>query len=358
MTIIMRDGPEWLVHCPRCHRPKLAIHVGRKAYQCWGGACRFSGWSPAGLVATVLAVPPSRAREVIAAFGLGVELGPVRELNRTAIARSPVVMPAAALPLVDWRLHPPQYDYIHGRGVSDDHIHWFGLGTIVSNRTGSKADKLLTSRVIFPVWSSTSGRIVWWVARDIFGRSKAKTLNMPQACRENHGPHCTCYHEEWGLPPVPGVATADDVVLGLHLVLPGSIVVVVEGPIDAAVCGPGFVSVQGTRISPQQAMLIRGAGPKEAIILFDGDRPDEKGRRAGEEGLAKSLPILGAALPARGITCPEGSDPGSLGRSAALEVAMSAQGGGIQQLGSRRYMSIPQPQRRRPLLDPLENPTK
>ena len=339
LVIEEQHGPEWVCVCPKCNRPKLAVHVGRKAFQCLAASSRFASWSPTRLVAGALDVPIERAREIVAAAGLGMEIGPVQALAPSESHRIGP-LPLASLPLVDWQLRRDQAEYITSRGVPSSHIPAFGLGTVMSNGTGSRADYALTGRVIFPAWDA-QGRMVFWTARAI-GQSKAKTINMPRPCREaNHSEWCACYHSEWGLPEVPMAATADEVVLGLHQVRRGEPVIVVEGPIDMAVCGPGFVSVMRAWISPAQAALIAGTGASEAIILFDGDAPDPYGKRAGEEGLKKSLPILSAAMTTRGLTCPEGEDPGSMGRQESLRLALTApEAASIQQLSSSGYIPI------------------
>jgi len=105
--------------------------------------------------------------------------------------------------------------------------------------------------------------------------------------------------------------------MGLHLVRPGQPVIVVEGATDAAVCGPGFVATLGAKCSQDQAALIAASGASEAIVLFDGDT-------GGREGAPKVALTLGSALPTRYATCPEGTDPGTLGRDRSIQIAHSA----------------------------------
>jgi hypothetical protein len=349
LTVIERHGPEWVTVCPACGRSKMAIHVGRKAFQCLSAHCRFRGWRPVKLVAATHDLTDAQAAELIAAFSMGAVLGPVQPLTSGAAVRRTGPLPSASLPLVDWRLRPDQAAYVQGRGITAENAAYFGLGTIVSDGSGSKADYALSGRVIFPVWDR-SGLMVWWVARAI-RESRAKTINMPRSCREpDHGAGCTCYHESWGLPGVASAATADEVVLGLHLIRPGDRVIVVEGPVDAAVCGPGFVATMRAWISHEQAALIAASGASEAVILFDGDK-------AGEEGARRSLPVLSAALPTRIATCPAGEDPGSLGRDRAIQAADQATSqGGIQQLQRGGYVQVDGLHTRPPYVEGLKAP--
>jgi DNA primase len=219
------------------------------------------------------------------------------------------------------------------------------LATVLGDRSGSKADRQLSGRILFPIWGPR-GRIVFWVARAV-GESVIKTYNSPRSCRENgHSPLCTCYHDAWGLQPVPEAATADEVVLGIHLIKPKDTVIVVEGPVDAAVCGPGFVATLRAWCSPQQAAWIASTGASEAIVLYDGDE-------AGEVGARKAAKILNTALPTRIASCPEGEDPGSIGRSRAQRIAHEAPRGGVGQLREKRYTKVAKVKRTHPVVGPL-----
>jgi hypothetical protein len=347
MTVLEQNGPEWIVICPWCYSEKLAVHVGRKAWQCFSGGCSFAGWSPIKLVAETLNVSYARAKEIVASAALGVNLGPVEsliELEPEGIRRD---LPQATLPPTAWRLAPTQWTYAIGRGIAPEHIYLFKLGTILSSGRGSKADRSLSGRIMFPIWD-TRGVLVSWVARAV-GPSKAKTINMPRSCRElNHGAWCTCYHEEWGLAPVPMAAESHEVVLGINLVTPGAPVVIVEGPVDAAVCGPGFVATLGAKISLEQAGMIARSGASEAIILFDGDE-------GGVKGSATAGAILSQALPTRIAICPWGVDPGSLGRQVAMQIAMSAPTAGTPaSLRQPRPTKLQVPRCPPPFQDPLD----
>lgn len=312
MTVLERSGPEWLVVCPNCGRDKCAVNVARKTWQCWSVACGFKGWHPVHLVARQLCVYPHVAEEIMAAMSTGVDLGPVDAL---ADLSAPLKrrLPIATLPPMTWGLKPTQWSYAQWRGISAENMSLFGLGTIEQSGMNSKADKVLTGRLMFPIWDP-GGRLVSWVARAI-GDHPAKTINMPRACREeHHGEWCACYHETWGLPPVPGCAEAGEVVLGVHLVTPGQPVIVVEGPVDAAVCGPGFVATLGAKCSIEQAKVIAATGASEAIVLYDGDHAGENGHKQAGEMLSQFMPV-------RAGIAPWGEDPGSLGRHQAIEIA-------------------------------------
>ena len=309
--VVSIAGSEWVCECPMCGREKLAIHVDRKVWQCW--TCSFKGWSPTLLVSAIAGVPLEHAIQIIAAYAAGQAIGPVPALNAITF-RKPAKIPEAPLPPgVSWSVAGPQRSYLRKRNVPDEHIAMFSVGTVHGDGSDTKANYALRTRIVIPVWNP-GGRFVFWVTRAIKDKGP-KVINLPRPCRTvGHPANCTCYHSEWGLKPVSGCATANDVVLGLHLVQPGTTVYVVEGPMDAIVCGQGFVSVLGANVSPQQAALIGGSGASEAVILFDGDSQ-------GYRGSIQAANVLSRILPVRVGRLPKDDDPGSIGRHRCFAIA-------------------------------------
>ena len=337
-----RSGPEWTLVCPLCGRPKLAVHVTRKAWQCWHGSCKFSGWSPTVLVAAILGVTYQRAVAVVAGAALGAELAPIAPLAvPEQQQRRQFDIPQAPLPPgTVWELPPHAAAYAAFRGILPAHVRAFGLGAVCGDRSGSRADWALSGRLLFPAWSQV-GRLVYWVARAVDDRGP-KTINTPRACRQvNHHPACTCEHEAWGLPPVPSSASADEAVIGLHLLERGGTAHVVEGPVDAAVCGPGFVATMGSTMSMEQASLIVSRGVAEVIVIGDGDA-------AGLSFAHQAAELLRNGVRTRRTTCPDKLDPAKLGKAATLRVAEAAPPpGGIAPLRVRRgrIAYVPRPKR-------------
>ena len=299
VTVEEIDGREWLCECPMCHRMKLAVNVERKAWQCW--VCGFTGWQPVKLVEAVLKCDIRQAMEAVHRATGPVQfdnkvrgLGERREVV-TAFPAAP--LPPRTVPLIGTLAER----YAHFRGISAANQAAFGLSAILGDGTGSKADQLLTGRLLFPIWD-LRGVLVYWVARATMCETP-KTLNLPEAKK----------HEEWGLPQVPDCAERSDVVLGIHLVKPGSRVIVVEGPLDSAVCGPGFVATLGASMSKAQAALIARSGAASAVILYDPDK-------AGRKGAKAALPLLGSYIPTKIAECPPDTDPGKLGRDESLSI--------------------------------------
>lgn len=314
LTVYDQSGAEWICGCPRCGREKLAINIHRKAWQCW--TCGFAGWSPALLIAVALKIHPARAVEIIASDATGRAIGPVKGLATGERARGE--LPQAPLPPgMPWRLDGQAARYAEQRGIHPAHATAFGLSSIRGDQSGSKADRVLAGTLFFPVWDER-GTLAFWTVRSTWAKSNIKTINLPASCKQpEHPPGCTCEHERWGLSQVPECAGKEEVVLGLHLLRVGEPAIVVEGPVDAAVCGPGFVATLGASMSVRQALAIAGAGVSEVILLYD---PDE----AGECGAAKARALLEGILPVRTALCPPGHDPGKLGRKLAWDYAMAA----------------------------------
>jgi len=310
LPIVHQSSAEWLCTCPRCGRDKLAVNVENRAFHCLHAGCPVAGWGSQALIVQSRNILPAKADEIMAAQGLGVHLGPAPTLADlpTFAANKPLLK--ASLPPLEWVLEGPQLEYLKARNIPVSHCEELGAGTVLSDGSGSKADRNLSTRILFPVYDG--GHIVFWAARAIDSHP-AKVINMPFACKApmSHPPGCVCFHAAWGLPPVPNCALADDVVFGGHLIERGKPVIVVEGVTDVARCGPRFVSMLGAKMSPTQAAKLAESGASEAIVLFDGDD-------AGRKAAPKVGQLLQSAMPTRWMVCPDGLDPGDMGREACL----------------------------------------
>lgn len=324
VTVIERNGREWTCACPKCGGEKLAVNVSRKVFQCWH--CGFAGWSPIKLLLAFIGYNPVKAGEILAAYNRDT-LALTRPLQVLAPPDAQDDNPVRPLPVAPL---PPGYagaldgveaGYAYQRGIPSDHAYWFGLSSIRPCNWPPKpdgkrwaADAMLAGRLLFPVWHG--GRLVQWVARDTRG-GDIKTVNLPASCEdpERHEAGCTCKHRAWGLTPVPDVAGTSEVLLGAHLLRPKQRVFVVEGPVDAAVCGPGFVATQGARLSLTQMFLLLALDPVEVVLCFDGDDAGFKATRNAYDLLE---PIIGSV---RAAQCPPGRDPGEMGRNAVVEHA-------------------------------------
>jgi hypothetical protein len=316
--------------------------VHRKVFHCLSAACAWAGRSPAALVAGTLGISRRKALELIAAAGLGVAIGPAPALADDDLDRTWRDLPDGTFPyLAPICPSDREYQYLIGRGVLPEHIAWLAPQRVIpSGRIGRdgrpiKADRMLSDRVLFPLWTAI-GRPIFWVARSVSG-DEIKTLNMPRSCRgHDHSPGCTCFHEDWGLSPIPSCAEGDEVVMGLHGLRRGQPAIWVEGPIDVAVCGPSFVSGLGAKASTKQALQVAETGVSEVIVLLDGDP-------AGRKATPKVADVIAPYVPTRIAWCPEGFDPGELGRERSLAIALAAPpiGGLVSTLSDRLHVDPP-----------------
>ena len=289
------DHGEITAWCPRCGKAKLAVNMVKRAWQCW--SCRYAGRRPDGLVEAVT----GRTSDLFtkdAALAARDTTGEIAGLSDNSARSQPRRWPTAPLPGVWGGLSDTQTRYLRHRGVPDEHLQPFGVGAVTDD--GTRAGWLLAGRVVVPVMEGT--RRIYWTARATLGSVVPKTLNCPATGRL----------EAWGLPPTPGLAGKADVLLGLHLCHPGEPVVLVEGPMDALICGAGFVATLGAGLSAAQAALLVALRPSEVITLFD---PDE----AGQHGADRVTGRLSGLVAMRRAQCPPGADPGDLGRAAALK---------------------------------------
>lgn len=341
LGVVERSGREWLCVCPRCGGEKFAVNVSRKAFQCWH--CDLAGWSPRRLVEEV--VGWGKAEEVLARYNRDT-LAVTRPPQYAQIPDNRDIGPTRILPTAPippgtlWRLEGHEAAYAHHRGIPSDHAYWFGLSSIrpvpdapINPTTGRRwtADSLMANRLLFPVWAG--GRVVQWVGRAC-GHDEIKTVNLPASCEdpERHGDDCTCKHDAWGLSPVPKVAGTSEVLLGAHLLKRGQRVIIVEGPVDAAVCGPGFVATQGARLSIEQAFLLMAMEPTEVVLCYDGDEAGYKATRAAHELLAPLVPRVIAAQ------CPDQQDPGKLGRAGTVDwIAQAGQTSTLRLAGEIKH---------------------
>lgn len=300
LTVEQKGGDEWTCECPMCGKEKLAVNVRKKAWQCW--TCKFAGRKPEILMAAVLSLDPQQMRAYISTGVLALASERIEPLLPKKGKRG--VLPKAPLPPGTAPLQGLAKRYSEKRGISAENAAIFGLSSILGDGSGSIADRMITGRLLIPAFDLRK-RLVYWVARAT-DEHDIKTANLPRHER----------HEAWGLSPVKQCASRSEVLVGIHAVTSGSRVIVVEGPMDAVVCGPGFVATLGASLSVEQAFLLASSGASEAVILYD---PDE----AGAKGAKAAYMRLSPFMPTQIAQCPVGFDPADLGRHRSLEVVDS-----------------------------------
>jgi hypothetical protein len=296
------ENHEITARCPRCGRDKLAVNLSKGAFQCW--VCHFKGRRKDALVEEVSGVDHSELFEPKKELRDG-DMTIKRLSDNIVTSEKRRSFPKAPLPKgFSKTLSKIQSNYLRLRKVPKIHIEMFGIGGVPDD--GTMAGRLLAGRIIAPIFDD-SGRMIYWTARSVFSSDKVKTLNMP-------APH---RHEAWGLTATPDCAVKTDVLLGLNLIPPKSVIILVEGPMDALVCGAGFVATMGAGLSAAQASLIVKRNPKEVVVLFD---PDD----AGQAGAAIVRERLSGLVSVREAVCPRGKDPADLGRVQSFEICRNA----------------------------------
>lgn len=297
LTVTEQAGEEWTCACPECGKEKLALNVSKQFWQCW--TCKFSGRDPAKLIEATLGLSPSEVGAYLLTSTVSLATGRIEPLSAAKQTRGR--LPLAPLPPGTGPLEGLPAAYAAERRIPPSHAEAFGLASVHGDGSGSLADRLLAGRLLIPAFD-LARRLVYWQARATCA-DEIKTLNLPRSER----------HTKWGFPHTPDCAVRSEVLVGIHLIEPGDTVILVEGPIDAVVCGPGFVSSLGAALSPQQARLISATGASRVVILYD---PDE----AGERGARKAARQLSPYLQARIANCRPGLDPADMGRETSLSI--------------------------------------
>lgn len=230
----------------------------------------------------------------------------------------------------------PAYDYVCGRGLSEETLERFRLGYAPNGRNGLRLaltglgfgiDALVEAgllikpddggeaydrfrdRVMFPI-SDRRARVIAFGGRALSADAQAKYLNSPETPLFHKG------------------RTLYNLALAREAARSAGTVVVVEGYMDViALAQAGFdhvVAPLGTALTEDQmAELWRLAA--EPILCFDGD---PAGLRAAYRAIDRALPLLQPGKSFRFALLPPGLDPDDLvksqgpqGMRAALEAA-------------------------------------
>jgi hypothetical protein len=172
-------------------------------------------------------------------------------------------------------LPPEGNEYSRSRGIPNGAATWFRLGECFSG--------WLADRLVFPIFFQD--KLIYWVARDQTGLAEKKILNMPNK---------------------PGMAGSGDVLLNMDRagLVNGGRVVLVEGPVDAAVVGPDAVASLGKNLSRNQIVRMVEYGYTHVTVCYDGDV------RKTAMDTAKRI---SAYIPASVAELPGKDDPAELG---------------------------------------------
>ncbi len=211
------------------------------------------------------------------------------------------------------------YDYIKGRGLTDDTLARFALGYAPSARTALKEamiargigeDQLIETgmlikpddgasydrfrdRLMFPI-TDRKGRVIAFGGRALSKDAKAKYLNSPETPLFHKG--ATLYN--WANARAASYDAGQ--------------VMVVEGYMDVIALdqyGINYaVAPLGTALTEEQISHLWQMAD-EPILSFDGDKA---GLRAANRAVERALPMLKPGKSLRFILMPDGDDPDSL----------------------------------------------
>jgi len=212
------------------------------------------------------------------------------------------------------------YEYITGRGLTDQTLGRFGMGYAPSSRSALKdammardigEDQLVETgmlikpegggpsydrfrdRLMFPI-TDRQGRVIAFGGRALSKDAKAKYLNSPETSLFHKG--ATLYN--WAN------ARAASYDAGQVMVVEGymDVIALAQAGIDYA------VAPLGTALTEEQISHLWQMAD-EPILSFDGDNA---GQRAAGRAVERALPMLRPGKSLRFMMMPDGDDPDSL----------------------------------------------
>ncbi len=310
----LRSSPdEYLLTCPDCGKPKLAVNTAKRAWRCF--TCSEGGRDAASLVAKVEHLP------------FGQSLIKVLTGHRAAVGRVDKIadeVERIEAPRRTWREMPwPEgWRLLHNTMTRETRpVVWGGIyGTyppppaphqeeavalayceqrgippyvITEMRLGVCVSGAMKDRLIFPCFDS-GGRL-------IFYQGRATWAPRPRELR--HIKVLSPRSEE-------GFAGPADCLLNLsyvaeRLALFNRRCLLVEGPVDCAHAWPDAVATWGKKISPRQTELLIRAGVQGVDLCWDSDAVAE---------MMRVSPMMADLFDVRIVTLPPEKDPGDLSK--------------------------------------------
>jgi hypothetical protein len=301
MRALRGSRDEYLLTCPECGKPKLAVNVRRRAWRCF--TCNDAGRDAASLVSKLEQLLWKDAIAVVLS-GHHRPIGPIDRVDHKLGGESP--RPRSWIPRA--RPWPEGFEpvgnhsavgqaglsYCHERGIPEYVAQAMALGVCGRGR--------FRNRLVFPVLDS-AGRLVFYQGRAMW---------QPRAY-ERHiktlSPRLDADGE---------LAGAGDVLLNLSFVSREGVdsVLVTEGPVDCAHAWPDAVATFGKHLSDRQIELLMRSGIKSLDLCYDQDplklAPDGRPLPGGADAMGKLAPLLNDLFKVRVVRLPAGKDPGDL----------------------------------------------
>ncbi len=285
----IQGGGEYIMDCPVCQKPKMAINVKTRKWRCF--TCEEGGYDATSLVVWVQQMLWHEAMAVVMT-GEQRTIGRIDRIEfeeQKAPLRPPSWIPRQLQFPPGWEPVGSQSPagmlgiaYCQKRGIPEYVVQEMRLGVCTQGR--------FTKRLIFPCYDN-AGRLIFYQGRAMWNP------------RQNER-HIKTLSSKVQDPATD--AGAGDCLLNLQYLVAQKQterLLVVEGPVDAAHAWPDAVCVFGKRISPRQIELLMRAGVRELDLGLDPD---------AIETVMKQAPGLADIFKLRIVTWPQGTDPGEL----------------------------------------------
>ncbi len=333
---LKKTGKNYLGRCPFHNEktPSFTVSSEKQIYKCFG--CGEAG----NVISFVMKTRNLSFPEAVKTLGkkIGIELEDEDFDNKNSKSKEKykrmydMNIQAGRFFYTNLKKNKVPYDYLKGRGISDDTIKKFGLGFALDDwhgtrnylkRIGFNEDEILElglttkndkgniydrfrNRIIFPVFDVT-GRVIGFGGR-VLDDSKPKYLNSPET---------PIFHKGINL-------------YGLNLAVKNNFnrsIIMVEGYMDVISLAQqgvtNVVATLGTALTEGQCKLLRRY-VDTVIVSFDSDA-------AGQKATTRGLDILlKAGFELKILQIPKGKDPDEYiranGKEAFLRLAEEAMG--------------------------------
>lgn len=302
-ALISRFGGEWFkgdtevrINCPFCHKRgqtrdtsmNLEINlVDKLIFSCW--RCHYGGRSTTvvslllGKVLDVQSIEETDFDDVATAIA-----DRLTKAHPAAPRSEPADMALLSgfydILAADPTAEAPRR-YMEGRGISREDMAWYRLKY---GLTGYAA-----GRVIIPCFEK--GRCVFWLGRTYVG-GDPPYKNIPNRS---------------------ALQPRKETVFNIDGVLSGQTAVVLEGALNAMVCGSNAVATMGKAMTDGQFWKILSRGPRNVVVGWDKD--------AEREGIAVAKRFHDAGLQTFLIFFKDGADFADLGRDVARRMVAEAE---------------------------------
>jgi len=285
-------GDEHVLVCSQCEKPKLAVNVKKRRWQCW--SCAVGGRDATSLIVQAEDLRWYEAMEIVLS-GRQQAIGPIDYLTKPLKTDDnprpgnwipkPRSWPKGFISITDDRNIGDRFRergiwYCGKRGISYEVARGLGLGVC---SYGRQADRL-----VFPVLD-TNGGLLFYQGRAMWESDSKDHLKLLSPALDKAGEH----------------AGVQDVLINLDTVIRLGIkrVAVVEGPVDVSHAWPDAVGTMGKNLSPRQIELLMRAGVEEIDLCYDPDAITQ---------MLKFAPAIADLFQTRVVYLPPNKDPGDL----------------------------------------------